>query len=87
MHTRITVSLDQAERRALYNAAHADVRPLRDQARWLIRQGLAQRGLLKPEVSSSGELVPDGEQELHNRVKQTARSDAANTSIDEGGSI
>ena len=46
METRLTILLDTEERKALYQAAQADLRPLRDQARWLIRQGLAQRGLL-----------------------------------------
>jgi hypothetical protein len=41
-----------------------DVRPLRDQARWLIRQGLVQRGLLKPESDSSDELANDEDQEV-----------------------
>ena len=46
MESRLTVLLDTEERKALYQAAQIDLRPLRDQARWLIRQGLAQRGLL-----------------------------------------
>jgi hypothetical protein len=46
METRLTILLDTEERKALYLAAQIDLRPLRDEARWLIRQGLAQRGLL-----------------------------------------
>jgi hypothetical protein len=46
METRLTILLDTEERKALSQAAQTDLRPLRDQARWLIRQGLAQRGLL-----------------------------------------
>jgi hypothetical protein len=51
METRLTILLDTEERKALYLAAQIDVRPLRDEARWLIRQGLAQRGLLLPNDS------------------------------------
>jgi hypothetical protein len=55
METRLTILLDTEERKALYQAAQADLRPLRDQARWLIRQGLAQRGLLLLDDSEPGD--------------------------------
>ena len=55
MDTRLTVPLDWAEKEALHRAAAADLRPLRDQARWLIRQGLVQNGYLEPEDGAGRE--------------------------------
>jgi hypothetical protein len=51
MNTRLTVPLDQAEREALHKAAQAEMRPLREQARWLIRQELERRGLLTHSIT------------------------------------
>jgi hypothetical protein len=56
------VVLDRLERQALYQAAQTEMRPLRDQARWLIRYGLVQRGFLAPE-EASGEPAEGGSRE------------------------
>jgi hypothetical protein len=45
---RITIHLSLEEREALYAAAIADLRGMREQARWLVRQGLEQHGYLTP---------------------------------------
>ena len=55
MNTRLTVPLDLSEREALYAAAKTDMRPLRDQARWLIRQGLELSGYLPASDGQKGE--------------------------------
>ncbi len=47
---RITLVLDPKERQALYEASKADLRPVRDQARWLLVEALRKRGLLRTEV-------------------------------------
>jgi len=53
MQTRLTVSLESTEREALYRAAQADMRSLRDQARWLLKQALVEYGHLESEESSA----------------------------------
>ena len=65
MPTRLMVSLDSEEREALYTAAQLDLRPLRDQARWLIRQGLAQRGLL-----AIDDIVPAEKQTQSQEIRE-----------------
>ena len=45
---RLTIVLDQAERDAIAASARADLRPVRDQIRILIRKQLVSEGLLPP---------------------------------------
>jgi hypothetical protein len=47
MQSRLTVILSDNERKALQTAAERELRPLRDQARYLLREALEKRGLLK----------------------------------------
>lgn len=46
---RITVTLTEDERQALYDLAQAEHRDTRKQAAWLIRKGLEGHGLLSDE--------------------------------------
>ena len=46
MQSRLTVILSENERRALQSVAERELRPLRDQARYILREVLTQRGLL-----------------------------------------
>jgi hypothetical protein len=43
---RITIHLDENERSALQAMACSDMRPLKDQARYVIREAAQRRGLL-----------------------------------------
>ena len=45
-NTRITIPLTQRERSALMRLASAELRSDRDQARYILREVLTQRGLL-----------------------------------------
>jgi hypothetical protein len=47
MQERLTLILSTLERKALQEAAQADMRDLRGQARFIIREGLQMRGLLQ----------------------------------------
>jgi hypothetical protein len=67
MDTRLTVPLDMEEREALYRAAQADLRPVREQARWFIRHELERRGLL-PSVPNAGQTAKEQETSDAGRV-------------------
>ena len=57
MDSRLTVILSDKEREALQAMAQSQLRPLRDQARYLLREGLIERGLLEqpePEPRAGG---------------------------------
>jgi hypothetical protein len=59
---RITVTLQQEEVAALGMLAEQERRDPRDQAAVLIRQGLEQRGLLRPKSDEEAALtLPKGE--------------------------
>jgi hypothetical protein len=63
MLERITVRLSTDEREALQILAKAEMRDYRDQARFIIRKDLEERGLLQPtnegEDESTTPLVSD----------------------------
>ena len=46
MNTRIMVNLDPTERKALAKLAEHEMRPIREQIRFLLRMELRQRGYL-----------------------------------------
>lgn len=50
---RLQVSLDHDEARALAEIAYADLRDVRDQIRYIVRQELERRGLLPDEQSQA----------------------------------
>jgi hypothetical protein len=60
---RMVVPLARAEREAWFQAAQIDLRSLRDQARFLIQQGLFERGFLEADKVSAGASreVDDGQ--------------------------
>ena len=48
--TRVVVTLGEQEREALVRLARAELRYPTDQARFLLREALERRGLLRPEA-------------------------------------
>jgi hypothetical protein len=65
---RLTLILDKAERDALRVLAQREYRDPRQQAAVLIRDGLAQRGLLAAEATkatASSAVIQPAEQEPH----------------------
>lgn len=57
MSTRITISLTERERSALMKLADAELRSDRDQARYLLREALERRGLLKAQQQCAKEAA------------------------------
>jgi hypothetical protein len=55
MDKRITISFTEQERRALVKLAEADMRPLPDQVRFLVRSEAERRGLWPERVASLAE--------------------------------
>lgn len=47
--TRITITIAAEERQALQTMARKEIRPLKDQIRYLLRQEAVKRGLLPQE--------------------------------------
>ena len=63
-NTRITISLEQAERAALMKLARLELRSARDQARFLLRRELERLGLLDaPSERNQGQKSARGQQE------------------------
>jgi hypothetical protein len=48
MQSRLIIYLTENERHALEKLGEIELRPMKDQAQFLIRQSLEERGLLKP---------------------------------------
>ena len=48
MINRLTISLSPEESEGLQRIAERDVRPPKEQLRWILRQELIKRGLLEP---------------------------------------
>ncbi len=69
MLMRLTINLSEAEQKALEKVAASELRDKRDQARLILREGLAQRGQLVEPIASQSprmnkcalEKVQDGE--------------------------
>jgi hypothetical protein len=58
MLERLTINLSRNEKQALETIATAEMRNLREQARFILRQELEKRGLLQAEVFALPEADP-----------------------------
>ncbi len=63
MYRRITIILAPEERELLDRLAQADVRPVKEQLRWLVRQEATRRGLCPCEAAAQSQPeVPNDKQ-------------------------
>jgi hypothetical protein len=60
MITRLTVSFTPEERQALQAMAETDIRPPKEQVRWLLRQEAKRRGLLSSLETQRAKMQAQG---------------------------
>jgi hypothetical protein len=61
MYARVTITFSEAERKALEDVSRLEMRPLKEQVRFIVRADLVRRGLLPQKDQQDKKGVEDVE--------------------------